>query len=434
MSNTIGVLVVHGIGGQKPGETLGKLLNGLRRVAPPHRLPAQPTDGSVGELAGQQLRFYEVYWADLLKGDIIRRSFIMDELNSLPWFPMLNSWRAAYKEDAYSYLTILLWLFVMLPLSWLIWLGYKGIRLILQVLQMNDDDIDRLLDEYAGDVFNYVNSAGDAFYRKKSEPAVSEDIKQAYTSIASRFYDKLVRAQSDGCETIQIMAHSLGTVVVYHALRGLRFDEMKRADAGAIREAISRVQHIYTIGSPLEKIRFLWPRLLTSRNLVGERSITWDNFVSRFDPVAGMLRRYNEWGGVQNHHLLGGGFISGHVVYERSPVFLDVLTHGLCGEVRPLIRSWRERLYDLMALFGETILAPVGLAIVLVAGAVAVTLTILLVPELLSIPFRFFYSPETWSPILDRSVVILVCIVFAANCLRSCIRASKAQRLFLDHV
>ena len=453
-AGTIGLLVVHGIGAQEPGETLGKLLAGLRRVAP-GSLPDVPKDGAEGQLRGQRIRFYEVYWADLLKGDITRGSFLMNELQSLAWFPWFNLRRGVYGKGSYSFLTML-WRIVTLPLmSSLMLLGYYGARFIGQIASAVHRDgrrfdkgsfvervhhyaargreytiIDRLLDEYVGDVVNYVNSAGGAFYRETQDPPVSEHLKRIYGSIVARFHAQLLRAQADGCEAIHVVAHSLGTVVMYHALRGLGFERSGRADAQAVRAASAKVQHLYTIGSPLEKIRFFWPRLTTSENFAGKRPIVWDNFVSWFDPVAGVLRRYGEWGAVRNHHLLGGGFLRGHVVYEHSPVFLGTLTRGLCGQALAPRRGWRERLRDGSVLLGETFLAPAGLVLVLGIGAAIFALTILMVPFLISLPFRPFYGPETWGPILDGASALVACLFIVSMALAPLIRASRVHKLF----
>jgi len=262
--------------------------------------------------------------------------------------------------------------------------------------------VDAMLDEFAADVFNYVNSAGDTFPEK---PKTSAELRGVYRQIVERFYERLKRARDDGCESLQVVAHSLGTVVTYHALRGLRFDVSFRADGHAVAEACTRVEHIYTIGSPLEKIRFFWPRLRPSQNLAGERPLAWDNFISYFDPVAGALRRYREWGEVRNHHLLGGGFLSGHVVYERSAAFLEAFTQGLLGEPATLHRSTGQRIRDYLLLLGETLLAPVGLLVLVVVGAGLWVFMAALLPFLASLPFRPFYPAEKWGPIVDYATL-----------------------------
>ena len=70
----------------------------------------------------------------------------------------------------------------------------------------------------------------------------------------------------------------------------------------------------------------------------GDLTLRWDNFVSFFDPVSGALRSFADWGTIANHRLLGGGFFRGHVVYERSPVFLESpAPNGVCtgGSTEP---------------------------------------------------------------------------------------------------
>jgi hypothetical protein len=69
----VGVLVVHGIGAQTPGEALGKLWSGLHRAFPD--LPEGPRQAEPFTIrhpdtsSERSVRFYEVHWADLLTGD-----------------------------------------------------------------------------------------------------------------------------------------------------------------------------------------------------------------------------------------------------------------------------------------------------------------------------------------------------------------------------
>ena len=112
--------------------------------------------------------------------------------------------------------------------------------------------IDRMLDEFAGDVVNYVNSAGNAFYRDKDEKPVPPEVAHVFPKIMQRFNEQLLKADADGCSTIQVIAHSLGTVVTWHALSGFG-DDPRRADAAAIDAARNKVTRVYTIGSPLER-------------------------------------------------------------------------------------------------------------------------------------------------------------------------------------
>ena len=83
------LLVVHGIGAQERGETLAKLTSGLRRVDR-DSVSNDIHDGVVATIGGQSVRLYEVYWADLLKGDLARGGFQIKELQSLSWFPWVQ--------------------------------------------------------------------------------------------------------------------------------------------------------------------------------------------------------------------------------------------------------------------------------------------------------------------------------------------------------
>jgi hypothetical protein len=158
--------------------------------------------------------------------------------------------------------------------------------------------------------------------------------------------------------------------------------------------------------------------------------LQWDNFVSWFDPVAGKLRRFERWGKVCNHHLLGGGFISGHVVYERSALFLRTLTRGLCGHEIPLDITPGERRRDLLVLIGETLLAPTLLLVVLVLGVAVFALTIALLPFLISLPLRVFLPPDTWAPIVDTATLVPGAMMIFTLLLVPLLRAVKVHALF----
>ncbi|BCA53743.1 hypothetical protein W02_08830 [Nitrospira sp. KM1] len=428
----IGILVVHGIGAQEPGETERKLMAGLRRVGPELIVP---DNGGTFTVSGQPVRLYEVYWADLLKGDITIGAFQMKELQCLSWFPWRN-WRCGnYRANKCSSVKLVWWCVALPFINFLILFAYYGAGWIIDVASelFKDKEVgvgdktkqscvptpanklrktstlDRILDEYVGDIFSYVNSAGNAFYREKDEQPIPADVQGVYSAALQRFYGQLIKAHADGCATIQVVAHSLGTVVTYHALAGLRFDSLGREQADAILAASRTVQHVYTIGSPLEKIQFFWPRLMMEGGCLGGKKIQWDNFVSWFDPVAGMLRGFSQWGIVRNHRLLGGGFIRGHVVYEHSPVFLRALTEGLVGRSLPFTQTtskewWRDRLI----LVGETLLAPVALTVVLASGLALYVVTAVLVPYLLSLGLRLFLPAETWGPIVDTISLVFI--------------------------
>jgi hypothetical protein len=402
----------------------------------------------------QPVRLYEVYWADLLKGDVTKGAFQISELQSLSWFPWFNYRRGNYQRGTYSLLKLAWWWAALPIFNFFALFTYYGAGFIAQLLgtsgsRVKTDEadrglwneakraaesarltlVDRLLDEYVGDVFSYVNSAGNAFYREGTEASVPDAVANVYPQIVQRFYAQLLKAQADGCAQIQVVAHSLGTVVAYHALSGFRFDADHPRDATAIRSASGKVRHLYTIGSPLEKIRFFWPRLVSETPTLGALTLRWDNFVSWFDPVAGTLKRFRIWGDVVNHRLLGGGFLRGHVVYEHSAVFLGALTRGLCGHEIPFTRTFKERWWDRLVLIGETLLAPAAMVIVLMCGVALFLLTALLLPFLISLVLRQFLAESTWVSIENKSAVVLIAMMVLAFVLGPLIRASKVHRL-----
>jgi hypothetical protein len=168
--------------------------------------------------------------------------------------------------------------------------------------------VDEMLDSVVADVPNYMQSivAGEG-------PAFE---------ILKRFHAQVERARHDGCDVVHVLAHSLGTVVAFHALSGLGLAE------GQQRPAPSR---LFTIGSPLEKIRFFWPWTVHMKAAL-DPDFRWVNFHHRADRVSGSLKRFATSFKLQNVRLKGGGgLLRSHVVYERSPEFLSVLTATLFG-------------------------------------------------------------------------------------------------------
>ncbi|MBI3819109.1 MAG: hypothetical protein HY286_10495 [Planctomycetes bacterium] len=441
------ILIVHGIGAQSRGETLVKLVAGLRRVDPEFA-----KNGYEGTLmfCGRPVRLYEVYWADLTMGKLSEGSFEINEAQSLAWFPCMNARRGNYDKGRYSLIKLAGWLVALPIINYLILLSYFGAGLAAQMVSIifkkDEDrepagrffkkiraaadsaakltDVDRILDEYPGDVISYINSAGDGFHSDGKKGAVTEERKCLFFDVMDRFYEQLSKAKSDGCGAIHVVAHSLGTVVAYHAVTGFRFDindgGRPRADAEAIRSAAASVKHIYTIGSPLEKIRFFWPKLAPARPPLAHTnvSIPWDNFVSRFDPVAGILYSFGDWANITNHRLLGGGFLSGHIVYERSAVFLGVLTREVSGRDVPMSRSRGERVRDTLLLFAETLAAPLALALVLIMGAAISLLTAMLIPIVLSLVLSTFMNGNLVQDIkgyLGGFFIAMFVLVFTIN-------------------
>src|SRR3954471_8786709 len=454
----IAILLVHGMGAQNPGETSRKLIAGLSRAD----ATLDPNQcGGTFVVGGQAIRLYEVYWARELMDDEAVGSFQMSELQSLAWFPWFNRRDHSYQAKSYRSLKLAWWCVALPVFNFFATFAYYGAALGFQVAHgMKDRSaaapeelpaksdtslldnareaarsalptaIGKLLDEYLGDVFTYMNSAGNAFHREADEAPVRPSWPGVYARIVQHFYDQLTAADADGCSEIQVVAHSLGTVVAYHAMTGLRFDANRRRDAAPIRSALLKIRRLYTIGSPLEKIRFFWPSLAPGGPGLVAMNLRWDNFVSWFDPVAGALTRFRDWGTVVNHRLLGGGFLRGHVVYEHSPVFLSVLTQGLCGRALPLRRTRKERWTDWLLLTGETLFAPAAAAVVVFCGMALFVAVALLIPFLVSLVLRQFVAEQTWVRIENISSLVFVAMIVFVWLIVPVIRAAKVHRLY----
>lgn len=458
-----GILVVHGVGAQAPGETVRKLLKGLQRVAGA-RAPDAPGAGPVtAEIAGIPLRLYEVHWADLLQGRSTEGTFSAREFQAVAWFPWLNCRKRVYPAGAYSAATILCWTLALPLLSIALALPYYGARLLAQLLDRKAREqlhaapgnassrsfwrdakaranlaanqrtvLEETVDEYVGDVFNYVNSAGGARFPEGREIDVPQSVQKAYDEIAGRFRTQLLLAAKE-CDELQVLAHSLGTVVSYHGLFGLRREGVPEDRDPALEAARGKVTRLYTIGSPLEKIGFFWPKLLNPEVPPARRSLHWENFVSWFDPVAGVLERFNQWGTVRNQRLLGGGFVTGHVLYERHPKFLRRFVAGLgAGAVTIKYSRW-QRVRDWAVLLGETLLAPLGLTLITLAGGALWLAVAFLLPWLVSLLFRLDFMPHVDQAVFARVgmgfavAMVLVFLINSRNCARRIHAAAWAR-------
>ena len=402
----VGLLLVHGIGKQARGQSLDGLLSGLQRTCGDgleiRRLAA---DHAVLDGIGRSVHVFEVFWADLLHGESVRGTFDFDRVFELVWFPLLNDRHGWLRRDVWSHAMVLRWTWVLAPLSALLSVGLVGARLMAtiptvlkrsaarsrerrtapapggswwgrvkanykasQAPEAKRTILDDLLDEVAGDVFNYVHGVADAF------PAESERnraLRDQVSQIHPRFVDAAQRAVAQGCEEIQVLAHSLGTVV---AFRGM-CPELVPVASGTP----ARLTHFYTIGSPLQKFRFFWTRLVeyphegpaivTEDRLVADGRTTvdapplrWDNFHSRFDIVSGRLTPVSGWPAPVNHSVAGlGGLIRSHTSYTGNPILLEMLLVGLTGMAVRIHLPWTRRLRRTVVSTLENLALPAAL-------------------------------------------------------------------------
>ena len=133
---------------------------------------------------------------------------------------------------------------------------------------------------------------------------------------------------------------------------------------------------------------------------------------------------------MSNHSLLGGGFFRAHVIYERSPVFLERLAEGISGIAIPLRRSRWERLVDGLMLLGETLLTPAILVIVLLAGLVLLTTVALMLPFLATLPVRWWLDPAIWMPYYKWGSIVIGSMLAFIFAITPLLRASTSHRAY----
>ncbi len=400
---TVGLLVVHGIGDQDRGETPEKLVEALRNAATePIATTIRSTDVRDVDFAGSDrtLRIYEVYWADVagMRGSATKGAFDAELLQVAAQFPRLNRRAGLYPEQE-GRLGVRMWSQLLVLFAGILYLALSGLKLLGAMVegarqasrhrgrhrsapaveswraakadglpihrrirrfaassaataregaeQAAYGWLDRELDEVAGDIFTYVEAAN-----PNTPPGSPAD------AILRRFDDALRQAAHDGCSEIHVLAHSLGTVIAYHALAGLRGE----ADDGTS-AARAAVTHIWTIGSPLDKVAFVWPSLANLERPAALAKARWRNYSNPLDPVSGRLDRFASWG-VVNQTVWAGGLFRSHVIYEETRRFLRDLSEAIFGvSVIPRRSPWSA-----LTAVAESVLAPLLLFVAMMAG------------------------------------------------------------------
>jgi hypothetical protein len=392
MADPIGLLVVHGIGSQRRGRSLEGLLVGLGRAYGDALTVTRPTDDQarIEGIGPAPVHAVEVWWADLLDGEAVRGTFNFDRVWEVVWFPRLNRRAGTLPPEVCPSGRVARWTVILAPLSALLYATYIGTRVLAAPFRSPDAPpemapsvaptrFDDLMDRVAADVFNYANGLRGAFPEGDEHAALAARVRQ----IRVRFEEAAATAVSAGCREIQVVAHSLGTVIA--------FTSMNAAPGGApAGDPPARISRLYTIGSPLEKFRFFWTRLLEGSEggpaiaadggaiaAAGDPPMRWDNFSSRLDLVSGRLQAFPGWPEAENHAVPGlGGLMSSHTAYNGNAAFLETLGEGLGGPPPPARPSRAQRvrravwaaLQNLALPLGLLVLAALGLALMLTIG------------------------------------------------------------------
>jgi hypothetical protein len=221
--------------------------------------------------------------------------------------------------------------------------------------------IDARLD-IVGDVFNYAALAVQA-------PTLDPETRGYSEQIENRLREQLIEA-NDTCDEIQIVAHSLGTVVMFRCLSHAQ----RAGDSEA--DWMRKLTRIYTIGCPLEKIRYFWPKLVTTDPTTPpspqpRTPYEWNNFANPLDLVSGVLSQFHVWGAVTNRRLIGmGGLVTAHGrrLTQKHPVFRQAFVSGVLGHYCPTERHRLERLRSLAWVLVESVGVVVAIVVALAIG------------------------------------------------------------------
>ncbi len=380
MSGAIGLLVVHGIGRQAPGQTLDGLLAGLR-LAYGERLRVERADPTHARLdgLGRTVHALEVHWAGHLHGQMVEETFAVQRVHETVWLPLEHQKAGMLPARLYPRGRLVLTTWLLALIGVLAATGLMGASFVVAAVQGAREAareaatrqvskrkrrtvLDDVLDQVAADVFNYVDGVADAF---RDGVPHREALKARVAGIRSTFLATASRAADLGCRELQVLAHSLGTVVAFHGM----------CAEGAIAAGPPTMQltRLYTIGSPLEKFRLFWtpltavsvngPVVGTAATRLADASaqpMRWDNFYSALDLVSGPLRPFEGWPAPTNRPARGlGGLISAHVAYHANPSFLECLGEGLFGSMPVMQVPLAQRLWGRARAAAESLTLPV---------------------------------------------------------------------------
>ncbi|HTI33260.1 MAG TPA: hypothetical protein VL422_06240, partial [Miltoncostaea sp.] len=332
----------------------------------------------------------EVHWADLLDGEAVRGTFDYDRIWEVVWFPRLNQRCGILPPEVCPPARVTRWTVVLAPLTALLYATYTGTRMLASPFIAADappdlppsrkpSRFDDLMDRVTADVFNYADGLRGAYPDGDRHAALAARVRE----IRVRFEHAAEAAVEAGCREIQVVAHSLGTVVAFTSMN----TAPGTSPAGDPPALITR---LYTIGSPLEKFRFFWTPLLAGSEggpvissagravaASGDPPMRWDNFSSRLDLVSGRLHAFPGWPEAENHAVPGlGGLMNSHTAYNGNAAFLATLGEGLGGppppdrpsRARRVRRAVWAAVQNLALPLGLLVLAAIGLGLMLAIG------------------------------------------------------------------
>lgn len=310
---TTAIVVVHGIGQQRPLQTQKEIVRAIREECITQNISFSlgKTDDTTCKVLvnGAELDIIEVFWADHTENRIsgLESLYFIGELYTKGILVLFNykkyltkSMFGTEKQLKISLLTILkfssLVLVIILGLMGLI--TFLPTILLLTLFPILIYMLDNILKKYIGDFAAY-SIATNRTFRKYS--AVRGSIQTRCETILTKAFNEH--------ENVIVVSHSLGSVIAYDCLNNI-------LDKGPLTNFHSFV----TVGSPLDKIEFLsnnktnnkpFP-MTTSYTL---RSNNWINIYTHFDPVGGSLDYFDSVDFVGNDKKIK------NIKDDKSPIF-----------------------------------------------------------------------------------------------------------------
>lgn len=333
---TVAVLVVHGIGQQKPLQTRQAIVRAIKDECTIRNVPfvvgeASDNTTRILTLDGEEIKIVEVYWADLTENRIsgLEAFYFIGEVYLKGILVLLNrkKYFSRIMFDKEEKLKISL--FTILKFSSIVAaviLSLIGVMTywttvgmtVLFLLPIFIYMLDNILRKYVGDFVAYSTATNRAV---RKYAGVRERIKVRCKEIFNKTFSEN--------DKVVVIGHSLGSVIAYDTINELLKDKQN----------LDSLYSFVSVGSPLDKTELLnYDKKFTTPSPMTEsyknRPQRWINLYSHFDPVSGALDYFdsvepnaNEPKRVENIKDLDSPIspVESHTGYFRRPAFKKII-------------------------------------------------------------------------------------------------------------
>ncbi|MGB6837435.1 MAG: hypothetical protein WBF66_06995 [Dehalococcoidia bacterium] len=287
-----GILVIHGIGEQRRGDTLHTFLNGFhnylhtkvgwQKGAEGHGQIDLDTDLPAGQArvifrdgkAIDEFLIREVWWAKTCPP--------LDFWRVLQW--LIRHLNAPFRIDS-RWRHLWTYLFLVWGIPALL-LALLAVFAVLQFLQWWP-----FLRGPLNSLSQHLQKAASAFLVGSVGDVATYTMDLVYANEIRQVLEHEIdwmAAQDQQVDDIHIVAHSLGSLIAYEVLaRTYR----RGVDAGELK---GRIRTFFSVGSPLDKVPWFLAPEHTYRFPVDFPDITWVNIYTAYDLVSDKLRYYGQ--------------------------------------------------------------------------------------------------------------------------------------------